>query len=60
MRELAAEFAIDYALIDAEVRLEFSAKKHKTAHETYLAAVRNKNKKATIPWLFSEKWKATD
>lgn len=58
--ELAAEFAVDYALIDAEVRLEFSAKKHKEVHETYLAAVRNKDKKAKAPWLFSEKWKAAD
>jgi hypothetical protein len=60
VRDLAAEFAVDYALIDAEVRLEFSAKKHKAPHETYLAAVRNKDKKAKAPWLFSEKWKATD
>lgn len=60
VRELATEFAIDYALIDAEVRLEFSAKKHKEVHETYLAAVRNKDKKAKAPWLFSEKWKAAD
>ncbi len=58
--DLAAEFAVDYALIDAEVRLEFSAKKHKEVHESYLAAVRNKDKKATVPWLFSEKWRATD
>jgi len=60
VRDLAAEFAVDYELIDAEVRLEFSAKKHKAAHETYLTAVRNKDKKATVPWLFSEKWKAAD
>lgn len=60
VRDLAEEFAVNYALIDAEVRLEFSAKKHKEVHETYLAAVRNKDKKAKVPWLFSEKWKATD
>jgi ParB family chromosome partitioning protein len=60
VRELAVEFAVDYALIDAEVRLEFSAKKHKAPHETYLAAVRNQDKKATVPRLFSEKWKPTD
>lgn len=60
VRDLATEFAVDYALIDAEVRLEFSAKKHKEVHETYLAAVRNKDKKATVPWLFSEKWIATE
>lgn len=60
VRQLATEFAVDYALIDAEVRLEFSAKKHRAAHETYLAAVRAKDKKATVPRLFSEKWKATD
>jgi ParB family transcriptional regulator, chromosome partitioning protein len=60
VRDLATEFAVDYALIDAEVRLEFSAKKHKEVHETYLAAVRDKDKKAKVPWLFSEKWKATD
>ena len=60
VKELAVEFDLDYALIDAEVRLELSAKKHKAEHETYLAAVRAKDKKATIPWLFSEKWKARD
>ena len=60
VRELAAEFAIDYALIDAEVRFELSAKKHKPAHETYLAAVRKKDKKAAMPRLFSEKWEARD
>jgi hypothetical protein len=60
VRELATEFDVDYALIDAEVRLCLSAKKHKPAHETYLGTVRTKGKKAAIPWLFSEKWKAKD
>ena len=60
VKDLAAEFDINYALLDGEVRLELSAKKHKAAHESYLGAVRAKDKKATIPWLFSEKWKAKD
>lgn len=60
VRELAAEFKVDYALIDAEVRLEFCAKKHKEVHQTYLDAVKAKNKDANVPHLFSEKWKARD
>ncbi len=60
VRELAAEFEIDYALTDAEVRLEFSAKKHKGVHQIYLDAVKAKIKDAKLPNLFSEKWKPTD
>ncbi|MBK9214634.1 MAG: ParB/RepB/Spo0J family partition protein [Chloracidobacterium sp.] len=60
VKELAAEFGIDYALLDAEVRLEFCSKKHKDSHETYLEAVRKKDKDAKAPRLFSDKWKATD
>jgi ParB family chromosome partitioning protein len=60
VKELATEFAIDYQMIDAEVRLEHSAKKHVTAHESYLEAVRTKDKTAKIPWLFSEKWNANN
>ncbi len=60
VKELAAEFGVDYSLVDAEVRLEFSAKKHKESHEIYLEAVRKKSADAEIPKLFSEKWKATD
>lgn len=60
VKELAAEFGADYSLIDAEVRLEFSAKKHKESHQTYLDAVQKKDKDAMAPKLFSEKWKAAD
>ena len=60
VKDLATEFEVDYNLIDAEARLEFCAKKHKDVHEAYLSAVREKNKNATIPNLFSEKWKARD
>ena len=60
VKELASEFEIDYALNDAEVRLELSAKKHKEVHETYLEAVRGKTKDAELPHLFSQKWKAGD
>ncbi len=60
VKELATEFLVDYSLIDAEVRLEFSAKKHKESHQTYLAAVQKKDNDATAPKLFSEKWKAAD
>ncbi len=60
VRDLAAEFGVDYLLTDAEVRLEFSAKKHKEAHAAYVNAVRAKNKDAKVPRLFSEKWKAGD
>jgi ParB family transcriptional regulator, chromosome partitioning protein len=60
VKELAAEFEIDYDLIDAEVRLEFCAKKHKESHEIYLDAVRRRSENAKAPQLFSQKWKATD
>lgn len=60
VRELAAEFEVDYLLIDAEVRLELSAKKHKQAHQKYLDAVKAKSKDAKVPHLFSEKWKPMD
>jgi len=60
VRDLAAEFKIDYALIDAEVRLALCAKKHTQVHEKYLEDVRGKSKTAKIPQLFSEKWKPID
>lgn len=60
VKQLAEEFEIDYALIDAEVRLEFCAKKHNQAHATYLDAIRERRKDAKVPRLFSEKWKPTD
>jgi hypothetical protein len=59
VQKLAGEFNVNYALIDAEVRLDLCAKKYKQVHEIYLDAVRGK-KEATIPGLFSEKWKAQD
>jgi ParB family chromosome partitioning protein len=60
VRELAAEFNVDYALIDAEVRLDSCAKKHNQAHEIYLRAIREKKEDAKVPSLFSDKWKALD
>jgi ParB family chromosome partitioning protein len=60
VKELAAEFGIDYALIDAEVRLELCAKKHSEAHELYLGAVQKGNRDAAVPRLFCEKWQASD
>jgi len=60
VRELAAEFGIDYTLIDAEVKLEFSAKKHVEVHKAYLGALKTKGKDAKIPQLFSAKWKPRD
>ncbi len=60
VKELAAEFEINYPLIDAEVRLEFCAKKHNQVHETYLHSVQKKSKDARVPRLFSEKWEAAD
>lgn len=58
VKELSAEFEVDYALIDAEVRLESCPKKHKQVHQAYLDAVRAKSKDANVPKLFSEKWEA--
>jgi ParB/RepB/Spo0J family partition protein len=60
VKELAVEFAVDYPLIDAEVRLEFSAKKHNEVHKAYLDAITEKQKDAKVPRLFSEKWKPVD
>ncbi len=60
VRDLAAEFKVDYTLIDAEVRLQFTTKKHKDEHQAYLDAIRAKKTDAKIPRLFSEKWKAKD
>jgi hypothetical protein len=58
VRELATEFEINYALTDAEVRLEFCSKKYSEVHEKYLNDVRQKVKNAKPPRLFSEKWKS--
>ena len=60
VKELAVEFGVDYPLIDAEVRLEFSAKKHNDVHKAYLDAITEKQKDAKVPRLFSEKWKPAD
>lgn len=60
VRELAAEFKVDYTLIDAEVRFEFCTNKYKEAHQTYLDDVRTKSKDPKVPHLFSEKWRARD
>lgn len=56
VKELAAEFSVDYRLIDAEVRLEFCSKKHKEVHETYLESVKGDNKDAKVPHPFSDTW----
>jgi hypothetical protein len=38
---LSRDRRIDHALLDAEVRVEFSPKKYKPQHEAYLEAVRS-------------------
>ena len=58
--DLAAEFSVDYSLIDAEVRLEFCAKKQKEVHKAYLDAVKKNAADAKVPQPFSDKWKAAD
>ena len=60
VKELATEFNVDYALLDAEVRVEFSPKKHMEAHREYIDAIRGKKTDAKPPRLFSEKWKPLD
>jgi ParB/RepB/Spo0J family partition protein len=60
VRGLAAEFDINYALIDAETRVELSAKKHAEVHENHLNNVRQKLRDAKVPRLFSEKWTPRD
>lgn len=54
--DLAAEFEVDYTLIDAEVRIELCAKKHSEVHRIYLEDVRGKKKDTAIPRLFSQSW----
>lgn len=60
VRALAKEFKVDYSLIDAEARLEFSPKKHLEVHQSYLEAVTAKKKDAEVPRLFCETWKPRD
>jgi ParB family transcriptional regulator, chromosome partitioning protein len=60
VRDLAAEFNVDYSLLDAEVRLDLCSKKHKQAHQIYLDAIRGKKKNAKVPQLFSDKWRAKE
>ena len=60
LRALAKEFRVDYALIDAEVRLELSAKKHVEAHQKYLEAVTARQKDTEVPHLFCTTWKPRD
>ena len=60
VKELPVEFGVDYPLIDAEVRLEFSAKKYNEIHKAYLDAVTAKQRDAKMPRLFSEKWQPGD
>jgi ParB/RepB/Spo0J family partition protein len=60
VRELAGEFEVNYALTDAEVRLELGPKKYDQVHKAYLDAVREQRKDAIVPRLFSEKWEAAD
>ncbi|MEP6789505.1 MAG: hypothetical protein ABJB40_13785, partial [Acidobacteriota bacterium] len=60
VKELATEFEIDYVLTDAEARLELCPKKHNAVHEIYLKALQEKGEGASVPQLFSEKWKAGD
>lgn len=60
VKELAVEFGVDHPLIDAEVRLEFSPKKHSEVHKAYLDAITEKQKGAKVPRLFSEKWTPGD
>lgn len=60
VKELAAEFEVDYALMDAEARLELCAKKYDEVHKAYLDAVQKKSEEAKVPKLFSQKWTAAD
>jgi ParB family chromosome partitioning protein len=50
---LAEERSIDYALIDAEVRLELSPKKHIKAHEEYLVTAKKGLKTINPPQIFA-------
>lgn len=60
VKAIAGEWTIDYRLIDAQVRFELSAKKHKAAFEAYLRNVEGGAKNPVLPWLYSEKWDPKD
>jgi len=60
VRAVAKEFKVDYPHIDAEVRLELSAKKHVEAHKAYLESVTANKKDAEVPRLFCPTWKPGD
>jgi len=60
IKVIAADYDINYTLIDAEVRLEQSPLKYKKQHQLYLDAVRTGSGKAKQPRLYSENWKRND
>lgn len=60
VRQLAAEFEIDYDLFDAEVRLELCGKKYHDVHSAYYDAVREKLPEAKVPRLYSDSWAGRD
>lgn len=50
---LAAERGVDYALVDAEIRLELCPKKYLTAHRAYLEAIKS-GKPASKPVVYEQ------
>lgn len=60
VKELAAEFDINYTLFDAQVRLALAPPKNKDVFRAYLLEVEAGNVGAIIPRIWSVKWKPED
>lgn len=52
VRELAREWGINYALVDAEQRVALSPKKHEKLHKAYLQQVETNDPDARIPRVY--------
>ncbi len=60
VKALAEEYDIDYQLVDAEVRLDLCAKKHKSAFEAYLSEIKTGNRETSVPRQFTWSYKPKD
>ena len=56
IKKLAADFDVDYQLLDAEERLGQAPMKQKEVFRTYLQELEAGDRKAKLPRLWSEKW----
>jgi ParB family chromosome partitioning protein len=57
VKKIAADYSVNYPLIDAAVRRELAPKKHQKAHQIYFNLIEAGGKKAIVPRLFTDNWK---